>query len=260
MSNDKFITIRPNTELHPKSKKHPFTDKNGASHVSVAMAFVAVTKGFVSKLTLNHAVEILAKILFSQFTQHPEEFGGILRSTVGSNFKLDQKKVNFLPNINNYGTTNIFCSALSRARTWFINLTDGEKFQTSRGPVPVGAQPCLKCGGSGDVGGSGYHLAVCDPKYPGGWKYIGPCFDCLPKGSQEGRGLGHITRSMARRNLNYYNNNSERWDDNHVGIQNNNLWNPDDNSLWHKRMDQVKMKEVVLDNEVEVLNDVDLPL
>ena len=232
MQDDKTIMVKVNEDLHPKTKRFPFVDKNGGSHESVAAAFVKVTEGRISMLTVSQILATLVKIMLAQFTQHKDTLGGLLRTTIGKNFILTQKKVDFLPGEPEKGWGYLYGVALAKARTLFINMSEGQKYEESTGAVPPGCQPCLRCGGHGRVAGTGYYLSVSDPKYPGGWKYIGPCFDCLPKGQTE-RGLGYITRSKARHNWTYAHDahNTERWNDNHVGIEEN-LWNPDDSSLW----------------------------
>ncbi len=251
MSKTEKIIVMPNEDLHPKTIRFPFVDKNGVRHSSVAQAFIRVTEGRISNVTVAQIIETLTRIIFTQISQHKEKLGGLIRTTIGMNFELGQKNVDFLPGEPNQGWGFLYGVAINKARKLFLEMANMNDLITSTGPVPHNAQPCLKCGGSGDIAGHGNHLMVTDERYLGGWKYRGICFDCEPRtadGSRAPRGLGYITRGMARSNWIYYHgsaNNRVKWDDNHVGIEAN-LWNPDDSSLWYYS-GPVNMKEVVLD-------------
>ena len=257
MSKSEKITVKVNEDLHPKTRRYPFVDKNGDKHESVASAFVKVTEGFVSKLTVGQIIEILAKIIFTQIVTHKDKLGGLIRSTMGMTFVLGQKNVDFLPGEPSQGWSMLYGVALSKARQMFLDVAKFASLTESTGAVPPGCQPCLRCGGSGTTAGHGHFLAVFDGKGREGWKHVGACFDCLPKGQTE-RGLGYITRSKARHNWTYAHDaaNTTRWNDNHVGIEEN-LWNPDDSNLWKIVLDpaDVNMKEVILD-----VDDSEVPL
>lgn len=248
MAKTEKIIVKVNEDLHPKTKRFPFVDKSGTKHESVAAAFLKVTEGRISRITVSQIIDTLTRIIYTQISTYPDKLGGLIRSTIGMNFILGQKTVDFLPSMGcSQGWNELYGVALSKARKMFLNVTKATSLEESTGAVPGGTQPCLKCGGSGEIAGTGYYLNVADDKYPGGWKYVGACFDCLPKGDTSGRGRGWIDRSQARKNHTYFLRHEIQWTESHGGIDGLNLWDPDDSNLWKMPERPVNMKEVILD-------------
>jgi len=227
--NDKVIVVNPKEDLHPKTKRYPFKDKNGNEFKSVAEAFIKATEGMT--ISVTNAMIILVKIIVAQVMWNRKALGAIFKASMGKKFVLNQKQVDFLPDPKAWGTEgkNLYGVVLQKVRGVLIEMINRAKLEESRGTVPNGCQPCLKCGGEGKQAGSGHWMSVADGSAKG-WKYIGPCYDCLPSGGGD-RGLGYITRALARKNWTYRTHNPKRWDETHYGIEAN-LYDPDDNSLW----------------------------
>jgi hypothetical protein len=233
--NDNEITIRVKEDLHPKTRRFPFVDKQDKEYRSVAEAYVTVTKGKTPSLL--QAMTILIKIIISQVEQNAD-LKAIFQASVGKTFTMTQKTFDFIPfkgfgSVANGNAVNLYGICLNKARDTIINrikkATAGViDVMESTGAVPEGAVPCLKCGGEGDVAGSGYWAAVADDRNPEGWKYSGPCFDCLPKGDTSGRGKGYITRSIARKLWTWASDPRNA----HKIQDRSNFRDPDDASIW----------------------------
>ena len=218
-------------ELHPKYPA-PFKDKNGVEHKNVMEAFMSVVGNKAINIPL--AIGLLIKIVVSQAVQ-VAKIRAIFQSSINTFFLFNQEDPEFLPRgdiTNTWGRVtkddkvigkNLYGLVLRKARDQIVLNMKRAEFDESTGGVPGGCQPCVKCGGHGDVAGTGYFKAVANND--GDWKYIGPCFDCMPRNSTEPRGLGYITRSKARSNWIYNQTNPGKFAE-------DNLHNPDDVSLW----------------------------
>jgi hypothetical protein len=225
-------------ELHPKYRVE-FNDSNDNQHQSVMEAYTSLVGE--KKIGVNIAMQILTKIIVCVARQIPE-IKAIFLASVGKTFMFTQKDPDFLPQFPGYewptwglidhegkkAGRNVYGQVLNQVRNQIINDARREELSRSQGPVPQGCQPCLRCGGEGQLAGSG-HYWVDDGSTKGPGR-VGACFDCLPKGENK-RGLGYITRAKARHNWTYATHNRNRWDDNHHGIEAN-LYNPDDNAMW----------------------------
>ena len=242
-----IIVKRTNGErnLHPNAKL-PFTDTNGVEHQSVAKAYLSITEG--KQYSLKNVLEILFRIIMSQVSQ-VNEIKALFLASVGKSFIFEAKDPDYFPHEGwglikvqgegkqfHFEGKNLYGILLRRVRDAIINKLNIERVETSSGAVPNGCQPCLRCGGEDVVAGSGYWASVADGSAVG-YKHIGPCFDCLPKAQPgvegTGRGLGYITRSLARKNWTYATHNGTRWNDNHRGIEEN-LYDPNESNLWRK--------------------------
>ena len=231
-------------ELHPKAR-NTVKDNNGVEHESVMAAYLSVVGE--KKISFINCFKILVKIFMTMVNQNPS-IKAILLATAGKPIRFEHNDpVEFvsMPGLTmpTWGSMpqdkggfigkNQWGTVINTVRSELIHQMEMSKYEQSTGAVPPNTQPCLRCGGHGQVAGTGYYLCVADGSATG-WKHVGACFDCLPKGKLD-RGLGYITRAKARHNWTYRTHNPKKWDESHIGCEAN-LYNPDDNNLWRPQL------------------------